>query len=273
MTARASIADVAALASYTDLLRRRGRPVLALPEHDPVIDAADPVLKRKVGETWKRRAHEELKAAMAFTMLVRGLMEVGAAPDALTRVARAVTDEIRHAELLRALGARYLGEEAPWPPAVHVDVGPLGPQPRRRASLHAVTLCCVSESIASVFFETAHDAATSPSARTTLGVVLADEVEHARAGWVYLASIRDDADVIAFLQAALATVVRDTASAWFDFTYVTLPDGAHDHGLLANADVRRCAVTALRDLVLPGFTQLGFDVAAAEDVVRGLPVD
>jgi hypothetical protein len=131
----------------------------------------------------------------------------------------------------------------------------------------------VSESIASVFFETAHDAATSPCARATLGVILGDEVEHARAGWVYLASIRDDADVIAFLQASLATVVRDTAAAWFDFTFVTLPDGAHDHGLLANEDVRRCVVTAIRDVVLPGFTQLGLDVAAAGDVISGLPVD
>jgi hypothetical protein len=234
-----------------------------------VIDAAEPTLRRQIGETWKRRAHEELKAAMSFMLLSRSLLEVGAAPDALARVTRAVSDEVRHAEALRALASRYLNENVPWPPPVHVESGSLGTHPRRQASLHVVTLCCVSESIASVFFEAAHDAAVSPSARATLGLVLADEVEHARAGWVYLASVRDDRDIVASLQESLATVVRAVTEAWFDFSAITLPNGAPEHGLLANADVRQCVVTALRDIVLPGFAQVGFDVRAVRETVDG----
>jgi hypothetical protein len=246
-----------------------------MPGQDAVIDATEPTLRRAIGETWKRRAHEELKAAMSFTWLSRSLLEVGAAPDALARVTRAVNDEVRHAEALRALASRYLGEDVPWPPPVDMEEEPPAPTSpaspsyaRRRAALHVVTLCCVSESIASVFFETAHDAAVSPSARATLGLVLADEVEHARAGWVYLAGIREDRDVMASLQASLATVVRAVIEAWFDFSAITLPEGAPEHGLLANADVRRCAVTALRDIVRPGFAQVGLDVGACDALAR-----
>jgi hypothetical protein len=267
MSAVRRVADVAEAAAYSEALRRRGRPVVTLPDDDPVIDGAEPGLRRKVGETWRRRAHEELKAAMAFTLLSRELLAVGAAPEAMARVARAVGDEVRHAEALRALASRYLGEEVAWPPAVDVEVGPLGPRPRERASRHAVALCCFSETIASVFFEASHDAAVSPSARATLGLVLADEVEHARAGWVYLASLRGDPEVTGALQASLAPLVREVVEEWFDFSAITLPDGAHDHGLLANAEVRRCVITALRDLVLPGFASMGFDVSGAADAV------
>jgi hypothetical protein len=256
--------------AYGDLLRRRGRPVLALPEVDSVIDGMDAALRRRVGETWHRRAHEELKAAMAFALLSRELLEVGAAPEAIVRVSRAVSDEVRHAEILRALASRYLGEETAWPPGVHVEPRDLGANPRVRASLHAVTLCCVNETIASVFIEASHDAAVSPSARATLGLILADEVEHGRAGWIYLASVRGDGAVMTAVQGALASIVRNVSACWFDDTAITLPDGLPEHGLLSNADARRCVVTALRDLVLPGFTQLGLDVAAASGVVDGL---
>jgi hypothetical protein len=256
--------------AYAEGLRRRGRPVVALPDDDRIIQGMDAALRRRVGETWVRRAHEELKAAMAFSLLSRELLEVGAAPDAIARVARAVGDEVRHAEVLRALGSRYLGQEAGWPPPVHVEASPLGPNPRARASIHAVTLCCVSETVASVFIEASHEAAVCPSARATLGLILADEVEHGRAGWVYLSSVADDRTVMAAVQGALAPIVRKVAACWFDFSAISIPEGAPEHGLLSNDDVRRCVVTALRELVLPGFAQVGLDVGEAGGLVEAL---
>ena len=257
-------------APYAEILRRRGRPLAAMPERDPVIDATAPHLRRAVGETWHRRSHEELKASMAFTLLARELLEVGAAPEAMSRVARAVGDEVRHAEALRALASRYLGEDAAWPPAVLVEAGPLGDAPRVRASLHAVALGCVNETIASVFIEASHDAAESPSARATLGLILADEVEHGRAGWTYLASVRDDRAVMQAVQSELAAIVRRVSACWFDDAAITIPDGAPEHGLLSNSDTHRCVVTALRELVIPGFAQVGLDVTEAARVVTEL---
>lgn len=257
-------------AGYAALLRRQAPPVVALPPADPVIDGANAGLRRTIGETWERRAHEELKASMAFAVLSRELLEVGAPPEAIARVARGVSDEVRHAEILRALASRYLGADVAWPPAVHADPAPLGANPRVTVSLHTVTMCCVSETVASVFIEASHAAATSPSVRATLGLILADEVEHGRAGWVFLASVRDERDVMAAVQREAAAIVRRVADRWFDFSEITLPDGAPEHGLLSNDDSRRSVITALRDVVLPGFEQLGLDVRAAAAVVEEL---
>lgn len=259
-------------AAYTEFLRRRGPALLTLPERDDAIEAMPAAQRRRVGETWHRRAHEELKAAMAFSLLSRELLEIGAAPEAMARIARAVSDEVRHAEILRALASRYLGEEARWPPAVPIDAdaGRLGARPREQASLHAVSLCCVNETIAAVFIEAGHAAATCPSARATLGLILADEVEHGRAGWIYLAGVAGDDAVRATVQQALVSIVRKDVECWFDFHAITLPEGVPEHGLIANADTRRCVATALRELVLPGFAQLGFDVTDAARLVDGL---
>ncbi len=249
--------------AYAEILRRQARPVAPMPAHDGVIEGMDAALRRTVGETWVRRAHEELKAAMSFTLLTRELLTVGAPPDTLARVARAVGDEVRHAEILRALGSRYLGAEAPWPPGMNIEPSALGDHPRLLACLHAVTLCCVSETIASVFIEASHQAAVSPSVRASLGIVLADEVEHGRAGWVYLSSLRGDREVMGAVQGAISPMVRKALECWLDFEAITLPGGAPEHGLLSNDEVRACVTTALRDLVLPGFAQLGLDVRVA----------
>jgi hypothetical protein len=259
-----------------------------MPEQDALIDALDPALRRVVGETWRRRAHEELKAAFAFSRLTQELLEAGAPFESISRFSRGVHDEVRHAEVCRALAARYLGEEGfgersergpealarssvpivkvPSPPAVPILASDEDGDARVRAATHAVTLGCVNETIAAVFIEASLEAATSPSARATLGVILADEVEHGRAGWIYLSSVKGDQQIADVVQREMATMVRKVSACWFDDACITLPDGAPDHGLPGNDETHRAVVSALRELVLPGFAQLGFDTAAAREV-------
>ena len=259
--------------SYQEALRRKGRPIAAMPDHDPIIDAMDPELRRAVGETWGRRAHEELKASMGFAILSQKLLEVGAAPEAMARVARAVADEVRHAEICRALSSRYLafgGErETAWPGGVEVDVPDARGDRLVTTSIHMVKMGCVNETIASVFIEASLEAAVSPSVRAALGIILADEVEHGRAGWVYLAGIMNEERVVRAVQRELAAIVRNVVTCWFDDMPVTLPEGAPEHGLPSNEATHRSVVTAVRDIVLPGFAQLGFDVREAAVVVDG----
>src|SRR5262249_8840077 len=143
------IMEAPAPAPYQEMLRRRGRDVASMPAHDPVIPAMDPVLRRAVGETWRRRAHEELKAAMAFTLLSprrvggggRGAGGVGGAGGGATAGAR-------HSGVCRAPAARYLDEEVPWPGPVHVEVNDEHGDRVVSAALRAVTLGCVNETVA-----------------------------------------------------------------------------------------------------------------------------
>jgi hypothetical protein len=74
-----------------------------------------------------------------------------------------------------------------------------------------------------------------------------------------------DGDVV--LADHILPMVRNVVGCWFDDRPITLRDGMPDDGLPSVGVMRACAVTAMRDIVLPGFAQLGFDVTAAQDWV------
>src|SRR5580658_939274 len=82
---------------------------------DPSIDELDVETRRRLGRQWASRAGAELRVAGVFTVVSHDLLERGADPAILHIAARAVSDEVRHADLCRALAERYLGEPVPWP--------------------------------------------------------------------------------------------------------------------------------------------------------------
>jgi hypothetical protein len=244
--------------SYEPSMMRRRRRVLALPERDDVIDAMPASLRREVAETWERRAHEELRVATAFAMLCRELLAVGGEPELLGAISRGVHDEVRHAEVCRALAARYASADVAWPGGVGDEPFVVRSDPRLRAAFYVVSLCCVTESIASCFLEASLADTRSPSARVAVGDLLADEVLHARAGWTFLA--RQPRELQAAVEADLLLLVKPVVRGWWDQGGVTMLDGAPEHGIPSLETTRRSTLTAMRDIVLPGFVALGFDV-------------
>lgn len=254
--------------SLQPALLRRHRGVVALPENDSIMDAMPPELRGEVARTWHRRAHEELKVAAAFSVLCRELLEIRADPMVLAIVSRAVHDEVRHAEVCRALASKYHGAEVTWPEAVAIEPSQARDDRALRTAFHVVGMCCVNEAIASTFLDASLDGARSPSARAALGELLADEVEHARVGWIFVA--KEPVGMHRAIEANLLTLVKPVVAQWWDEGEITLRDGAPEHGIPSVATTRTCVVSALRDIVLPGFTQLGFDVRATEDFVAVL---
>jgi hypothetical protein len=251
--------------SPQSLLRRRRR-VVELPEVDPVIDAMPPALRQDVASTWQRRAHEELRVAAAFAVLSRELLEVGADARVLAGVSRGVNDEVRHAEVCRSLASKYLGADVPWPAPVVIEPSPRADDRRIRTAFHVVSMCCVNEAIASTFLDASLAGARAPSARCAVGELLADEVEHARIGWLFLA--QQTAATRSLVEDNLVTLVQPVWQCWWDCSQVTLKDGAPEHGLPSVEATRACASSALRDIVLPGFAELGLAVGPLEQWVR-----
>jgi hypothetical protein len=247
--------------SYEPSMMRRRRRVLPLPEQDPFIDAMPDEQRARVAHTWQRRAHEELRVAMTFTGLCQELLATGAEPDVLAIVSRAVHDEVRHAEVCRALASRYAGSELPWPAGVPAEPGRAATD-ALHAALRVVTLCCVTEAIASSFLEASLAGARSPSARIAVGDLLADEVLHARVGWTFLA--RQPQSVRTAIDANLLTLAQPVVRGWCDIGRVTLPEGAPEHGIPSMETTRLCTLGAMRDIVLPGFAALGFDGSPVE---------
>jgi len=252
--------------SYEPSMMRRRRRVLPLPEQDPIIDAMDDELRVQVARTWQRRAHEELRVAMTFTGLCQELLATGADPDVLAVVSRAVHDEVRHAEVCRALACRYLRAEVPWPTGVPAEPARVATD-AVHAALRVVTLCCVTEAIASSYLEASLAGARSPSARIAVGDLLADEVLHARVGWTLLA--RQPQSVRTAIDANLLTLVQPVVRGWCDIGRVTLPEGAPEHGIPSMETTRAATLAAMSEVVLPGFSQLGFNVAPTRAWLAG----
>src|SRR5215471_20429549 len=100
-----------------------------LPE-DPTIDALDGELRERLGRQWASRATAELRVAAIFSVVSRGLFETGADPAVIQIAARAVSDEVRHADLCRRCAERYLGREVPWPAPARAQMPELAGAPR-----------------------------------------------------------------------------------------------------------------------------------------------
>src|ERR1700735_3997498 len=116
-----------------------------LPE-DPAIEDLDAKLRERIGHQWASRAKSELRVAGVFSMVSHDLLERGADPAILHIAARAVSDEVRHASLCRALAERYLGREVPWPSPGRSPMPGLARAPDElRATLHTVAMGGVNE--------------------------------------------------------------------------------------------------------------------------------
>ena len=239
--------------------RHRRQHVVHLPDSDDVIDRMPTDLRLEVARTWTRRAHEELRVAWDFSLLCRELLELGSDPDVLAVVARGVHDEVRHAEVCRSLAERYAGGPVPWPTEVPSDTRPRSSDPRLRTSFHLVTMCCVTESIASAFLDASLKDASSPSARVAVGELLADEVVHARVGWTFLA--RQPRPMLDAIEANLRALVEPVVRGWWQQGRVTLPEGAPEHGIPSMRRTQEATLGAMREIVLPGFTEVGLDVS------------
>jgi hypothetical protein len=110
--------------------------------------------------------------------------------------------------------------------------------------------------------------ATDPVARAAIESLLEDEIDHGRVGWAYLAE-RARARAIDGLAAALPEMLERTFKGVLDAVPSRRDESKLEAcGYLAadtGADVYR---RALRDVILPGFEQLGVDLAPSRERLR-----
>lgn len=241
-----------------------------MPERDDRIGSLDGATRRAIADTWQRRAGEELKVATLFSMLCRELLETGADGDVLIAASRAIHDEVRHAEICRALASRYRRQDVGWPPPVALKLRRVPPRSAVQTVLIVAEMCCANEAVAATYLDASYAGATGPCARAALRELLRDEVEHARFGWAYVGRAVASPTPRLALGQHILPIVQQVVACWFDDSAITIPAGMPADGLPSVAVQRACAVTAMRDLVLPGFERLGFDVSAARSWIGSI---
>jgi len=233
---------------------------------DPSIDALDRDARERIGRQWASRAAAELRVAGVFTVVSHDLLEKGADPAILHIAARAVSDEVRHADLCRALAERYLGEPVPWPAAGRSSMPALARAPAElRPTLHTVAMGCINETIASAWLEESLRAATAPAARAVIRELIADDIHHARLGWGHLGSSFVNAGARRALGAWLPQLLEYAAKPWTRSAPEKIVEGVPTHGVPSAETTREVVGSTLAEVVIPGFESLGVPVKSAKE--------
>jgi hypothetical protein len=237
-----------------------------LPLDDEEVDDLGRDQRDAVAQMWAARAESELRAGLAFTVVTRELVELGAQRELTKISARAIEEELHHSELCLRVAERYAGRSLPVPRA---SLGALPDDevsdPSLRCALRLLGLCCVNESLACGWLAQSRDAARSRLARAAHRELLADEMDHARLGWAYLASDHVTAAHRTTLARRIGPLFRATLTLWTTQNVPRLPEGVPSHGLLPAAEARPFVLTSIREVVVPGLQHVGVDVRAAHE--------
>jgi hypothetical protein len=219
----------------------------------------DPVhphpLSTTLARSWRSRATGEARVARIVTDLAAACRAHGdAIPTVvLDGLATIAVEEHAHAALCDELAAHYDPSVPPAPPREEIPI-PLGSVEER--GLMLISACCISESIASAYFERCWSTTTDPHARKVMHALFADEVSHAQLGWAYVASLSPQSSVRRALRASLDGLLERARIAWH-----TRIDELHatpipEHGYPPAADCRTVVDEALAGLVRRGLDHL-----------------
>ena len=228
---------------------------------DPTIARLAPADREALAAIWKDRARSESAVGNVFAQVADELVASGA-PAALVALARrAEADEARHATVCEELAVAYGHDSTPRPER-RVRLRDYDqPTVRLRTALHAIHVCCISETIATAFVEACLGACESPGLREIHREHLGDEVQHARVGWAYVATLT--AEERAAVAADLPYLLQLQLDAWTTRLGDLPLDGVPGHGYPPRSELFDAVHGAIRELVLPGFDHVGVDSAAA----------
>jgi hypothetical protein len=219
--------------------------------------------RAQVGAMWAFRACGEHEMAAQYAGLAGRLRAGGGDRDMIDRVVAASADEARHRDLCAAMTARL---QHPGPTTSTRPLPRIAPHTLEggaRLAYEMVALFCVTESINATLLLRSWQRSTDEATREALHALLADEVEHSRIGWGYLASQTAWRDTIA---AGLPLML---SAATHDEHFLSEPPPLIEsvapaaHGLLPVVALREVFLEAMHDVVLPGLELCGVSTAAA----------
>ncbi len=228
---------------------------------DPTIALLAPADRDALAVIWTDRARAESAVGNVFAQVADELAASGAPPELVGLARSAEADEARHAAVCEELALAY-GHDSAARPERRVRLRDYDqPTVRLRTALHAVHVCCISETIATVFVEACLGACESPMLREIHREHLADEVQHARVGWAYVATL--SAAERSAIAPELASVLELQLDAWTARINDLPLAGVAGHGYPPRSELLDAVHGAIRELVLPGFDHVGIDSASA----------
>jgi hypothetical protein len=235
-----------------------------LPFDDPSLAELATIQRVAIAAHWKRRMRSELMVGLTFEAMLPILRERNAAVAVLDMLARSADEERRHSEICARLAEVY-GDESVE--RLTMDSVTL---PRFNAgdddletTLLVAGMCCVNETVATAWISACLAAAESPLAKMANRIHLTDEIEHARLGWAHLASDAVGDETRRQLATCLPRLFEANAPSWEHVEPAMPLEGVPAQGQLPAAVSRAVYMTAIAELVIPGFAHVGVDVEPA----------
>ena len=130
-----------------------------------------------------------------------------------------------------------------------------------RATLHIVRQCCLTETNGSAFLECVLKRTKAPLARAALRELLADEVDHARIGWGWLA--RAGNEVRRRVVQHLPSLIESHLAMWRPRSHHESTPTLVAHGYPPSDAIDEAVLGAVDDIILPGFAQMGMKRSGA----------
>ncbi|HET9952975.1 MAG TPA: ferritin-like domain-containing protein [Polyangiaceae bacterium] len=140
--------------------------------------------RRQLCEAWTRIGLMEHASIAAFARFALQLTSFGAPADLLTRAARAMADETRHAQQAFSLASRYGGASL-GPGRLDIQ-GSLADLDLENTVLTAFVEGCIGETVAALEAEVALSGAIDPAVRCVLHAVTEEETQHAELAWLFV---------------------------------------------------------------------------------------
>jgi hypothetical protein len=217
--------------------------------------------RRAAQQTWLARMVNETVSSRVFAALLGQLLAAGGKPADLQALATFAADELRHGQLCAAV-AHQLGATAEQPlpplPAVpdHADT-----TPQLAVLRNILSVCCLSETVAVALIRAEHAELQGTPLGTVLGQILADEVQHARFGWHYLANVapgltaQDRQELGEWLAVALAHLWEH------ELAHLPYASGrsvaAQAVGICDGVAARKLLRDAIEQVIVPGLERQG----------------
>ncbi len=222
---------------------------------DRGADQLAPRARAAVGALWAHRAHAELTAAYIFAGLHEDCVLASEQPVLLELTQRAIEDERFHSRLSARVAEHYLRVAPPEPAPVADALRFESCEAEVARGLRLLLHCALNETIAAAYLRECQREAASALMQAALRELLRDEVDHARIGWAYLASLDGATTIRERLCHELPSLLSLVTSAWHKpLLEDEYPSG---HGALTLERTRLVTRSALETLVLPGLAQFG----------------
>jgi hypothetical protein len=214
-------------------------------------------MKEALSKHWLERAAAESSVAIGFDKLLPRLRAIGAAPVVLELTEKAIDDETRHARGCVELASSYAGRalEAPPPRATELPVFRTEDE-ALECALIVLGTCCINESIACEWLRASWLAATDPASKDANRLHLKDEIDHARLGWAYFATL-DPARKRHIAEHWLDRMIAVNVAEWKKADKHLPADGIAELGHLAQTISERVIDEAVASVVRPGFAHVG----------------